>query len=176
MSSQIIDNSKLTGGVLALAGFNATTWYTRNTDGSFTINSSWNGSENIFNWVLTTAVDSKYTKSGVVKIASAKKSITVRFATAFPDTNYFIFFASNDNSTIYYSTKYANRVVLNSSFSLGSEITWFAIHETLLTSTGFNQSGNIFAGTRTILNNAPNMFDSNGNLTKVTLDEKDKKL
>jgi hypothetical protein len=169
MASKIIDNSKIMGGVLTQAGFNANTWYERNVNGTFTVNSAWNGSENIFNWILTTTVDSKYTKSGVLKIASTKKSTTIRFDTSFPDTNYYVFFRSNDNSTLFWSTKYANRVVVNSSYSLGSEITWFAIHKTLLTSTGFNKSGNIFAGTRSITNNASNMYDTNGKLIE-TLD------
>jgi hypothetical protein len=162
MGNKLIDNSKITGGVLTQPGFNVNTWYTRNVDGSFVVNGSWNGTENIFNWILTTTIDSKYTKSGVLKIASEKKSIAVLFNTAFPDTNYYVFFSSNSNSNLFWSTKYTNKVIVNSSQNLGTEITWFAIHKTLLTSSGFNNSGSIFAGTRTILGTAPTMFDGNG--------------
>ena len=148
MANKIIDNRKLTGGILTLPGFNTNSWYQRNVDGSFTVNGAWNGSENIFNWILTKTTNSKYTKSGVVKIASTKKSLTVRFDTGFPDNNYFLFFNSNSNSTIYWSTKYTNRFVMNSSYSLGDEITWFAIHKTIISSSGFNKSRDIYAGTR----------------------------
>lgn len=164
MASKIIDNRKLTGGVLAQSGFNTQLWYERGVDGAFTVNGAWNGSENIFNWVLTKTINSKYSKSGVVKIATEKKSIVVRFDTAFPDTNYYVFFSGNTNSSLFWSTKYANRFVINSSYSLGEEITWFAIHKTLLTSTGFNKSGNIFAGTRTIQTIAPNDINSEGEI------------
>jgi hypothetical protein len=167
MASKIIDNRKLTGGILTLAGLNTHTWYDRNPDGSFTVNGAWNGSENVFNWILTKTSNSKYTKSGVIKIASEKKSIVIRFDTAFPDTDYYIFFTSNANSVLYWSTKYANRFVINGSYSLGEEITWFAIHKTIISSTGFNKSGNIFAGTRTITGIAQNDINSNGEIIET---------
>jgi hypothetical protein len=167
MASKIIDNRKITGGVLTLPGFNTHTWYERNADGSFVVNGAWNGSENTFNWVLTKTSNSKYTKSGVVKISTEKKSIVVRFDTAFPDTNYYIFFTSNANSRLFWSEKFANRVVVYSSYCLGEEITWFAIHKTILTSTGFNSSGNIFAGTRHISSIAPLETDENGELIET---------
>jgi hypothetical protein len=164
MASKIIDNRKLTGGILLQAGFNTRLWYERASDGSFDINGAWNGAENIFNWVLTKTVNSKYSKAGVVKIATEKKSIVVRFDTGFPDTDYYVFFSSNANSNLYWSTKYTNRFVINSSYALGDEITWFAIHKTLLTSSGFNKSGNIFAGTRTITTIAPDEVDDVGEI------------
>lgn len=167
MGSKIIDNRKISGGVLSLAGFNTHSWYDRNADGSFTVNGAWNGAENVFNWVLTKTTNSKYTKSGVIKIASEKKSVVVRFDTAFPDTNYYIFFSSNANSNLFWSTKYTNRVVINSSYSLGEEITWFAIHKTLLTSSGFNKSGNIFAGARNIQFNGEDVINSNGEILQT---------
>jgi hypothetical protein len=167
MASKVIDNRKLTGGIITLAGLNTHTWYNRNQDGSFTINGAWNGSENAFNWILTKTTNSKYSKSGVIKIASQKKSVVIRFDTAFPDTNYYIFFSSNANSILYRSTKYSNKFVINGSYSLGEEITWFAIHKTLLTSTGFNKSGNIFAGTRNIVGISPNDINSNGMIVKT---------
>lgn len=164
MASKIIDNRKLTGGILLQPGFNTHLWYERSADGSFDVSGAWNGAENIFNWVLTKTVNSKYSKAGVVKIATEKKSIVVRFDTGFPDTDYYVFFSSNANSNLYWSTKYANRFVINSSYALGEEITWFAIHKTLLTSTGFNKSGNIFAGSRTITKEAETDINSEGEI------------
>ena len=165
MANKIIDNRKLTGGILTLPGFNTNSWYQRNADASFTVNGAWNGSENIFNWVLTKTINSKYTKSGVVKVASVKKSLTIRFDTGFPDNNYFLFFNTNANSTLYWSTKYTNRFVINSSFSLGDEITWFAIHKTIISSSGFNKSRDIYAGTR-VMNgvNTTDKLDDEGHI------------
>lgn len=168
MASKIIDNKKLVGGILTLSGFNTHSWYERNQDGSFTVNGAWNGSENIFNWILTKTINSKYTKSGVIKVATEKKSIVVRFDTAFPDEHYYVFFSTTSNSKVFWSTKYANRFVINSSYALGEEITWFAIHKTLITSTGFNRAGNIFAGTRTITGVfSPLDINSNGELVQT---------
>jgi len=167
MASKIIDNRKLTGGILTQTGFNAHSWYDRNANGSFTVNGAWNGSESLFNWILTKTTNSKYTKSGVIKMATEKKSIVVRFETSFPDTNYYVFFSSNANSTIFWSSKYTNRFVINSSYALGEEITWFAIHKTLLTSTGFNKSGNIFGGTRIITGIAKTEINSNGEIVET---------
>jgi len=167
MASKIIDNRKISGGILSLAGFNTYSWYDRNQDGSFTVNSAWNGSENVFNWVLTNTINSKYTKSGVIKIASSKKNVVIRFDTAFPNNDYYVFFSSNANCNLYWTTKYPNRVVLNSSYYLGEEVTWFAIHKTLITSSGFNKTGNLFAGTRNITNVAPDVINSNGEILQT---------
>lgn len=170
MANKIIDNRKLTGGILTLPGFNTNSWYQRNNDESFTVNGAWNGAENIFNWVLTKTINSKYTKSGVVKVSSTKKSLTVRFDTGFPDNNYFLFFNSNANSTLYWSTKYTNRFVINSSYSLGDEITWFAIHKNIISSSGFNTSRDIYAGTRVMTGkNTVDKLDVTGHILQ-TLD------
>ena len=167
MASKIIDNRKLTGGLLTQTGFNAHSWYERGSDSSFMVNGAWNGSESLFNWVLTKTINSKYTKSGVIKVSTEKKSVVVRFDTAFPDTNYYVFFSSNANSTLFWSSKYINRFIINSSYALGEEITWFAIHKTILTSTGFNKTGNIFAGTRLITNIAGEEINSNGEIIQT---------
>jgi hypothetical protein len=164
MGSKIVDNRKVVDGILSQAQFNTHTWYERNSDGTFNINGSWYGSENIFNWVLTKSVNTKYIKSGVMKITTAKKSAVIKFETTFPDENYFIFFNSTANSNVYWTNKYINRAVINSSFTLGDEVTWFAIHKTLLISSSFNNSGNIFAGTRAIAGTLPDAYDVNGEL------------
>jgi hypothetical protein len=150
MANQIVDNRKVRDGIIALPGFNTRTWYTRETPTSFSINGSFNGADNIFDWVLIKTMDTRYAKSNVIKVASAKKSLVVRFATAFPSTDYFVFFSSADDVNLYTVEKFNNRFVINSSFEIGNEITWFAIHKTLVTSSGFNTSGSLFAGTRAI--------------------------
>lgn len=164
MSNQIVDNRKVRDGIISTPGFNTKTWYTRETPSTFSINGGFNGSENIFDWVLLKTMDTRYAKSNVIKIASEKSSLVVRFDTAFPSTDYYVFFNSADNTNLYTVEKFNNRFVINSSFAIGNEVTWFAIHKTLLTSSGFNASGNLFAGTRTIGAALPLDVDEDGDL------------
>jgi hypothetical protein len=164
MANYLVDNRKVRDGIISTPGFNCKTWYTRETTTSFSINGSFNGSDNIFDWVLITSIDTRYAKADVVKIASSKVSLVINFATAFPDTNYYIFFNSADNTNLYTVQKYNNRCVIASSGIIGNEITWFAIHKTLLDSSGFNSTGNLFAGTRTIGAALPLNTDSSGNV------------
>ena len=164
MANQIVDNRKVRDGIISTPGFNTKTWYTRETPTTFSINGSFNGSENIFDWVLLKTMDTRYAKSDVVKIASSKNSLVVRFGTAFPSTDYYVFFNSADNTNLYTVEKFNNRFVINSSFTIGNEITWFAIHKTLLISSGFNSSGSVFAGTRVIGAELPLELDSGGNI------------
>ena len=164
MSNYLVDNRKVQDGIIATAGFNSSTWYTRETPTQFSINSAFNGSENIFDWVLVKTMDTRYAKSNVIKIASnTKKSQVVQFTTAFLTNNYYVFFSSAGNTSLFTVEKYNNRFVINSSGPLGNEITWFAIHNTLVTSNGFNSTGNLFAGTRIIGASLPENYDSSGN-------------
>lgn len=150
MANQIVDNRKVRDGIISTPGFNTKTWYIRETPTSFSVNGAFNGTDNVFDWVLLKTMDTRYAKANVVKIPSSKNSLVVRFATAFPSTDYYVFFNSADDTNLYTVEKYNNRFVINSSLEVGNEVSWFAIHKTLLTSSGFNSSGNLFAGTRTI--------------------------
>jgi len=162
MANQIVDNRKVRDGIISTPGFNTKTWYTRESPTSFSINGSFNGSENVFDWVLLKTKDTRYAKSNVIKVASSKSSLVVRFETAFPSTDYYVFFNSADDTNLYTVEKFHNRFVINSSFSIGNEVSWFAIHKTLLTSSGFNSTGNLFAGTRTIGAAMDVVSDGNG--------------
>lgn len=164
MANLIVDNKKVRDGIISTPGFNALTWYTRDTPTTFSINSPFNGSESLFDWVLIKTMDTRYAKSNVLKIASSKKSAVARFDTAFPSTDYFVFFNSASASNLFTVEKFNNRFVINSSFEISDEITWFAIHKTLVTSTGFNSSGNLFAGTRVIGAPVPENLDGDGNI------------
>ena len=165
MANYLVDNKKVQDGIITTPGYNTQSYYTRETPTSFSVNGASNGTENIFDWVLVATLDSRYAKANVIKIASTtKKSQVVQFATAFPSTNYFVFFSSAGNTGLYTVEKYNNRFVINSTGPLDSEITWFAIHQTLIDSTGFNSSGNLFAGTRVIGNPLPDNYDGSGNV------------
>ncbi len=161
MSQQIVDNRKIRDGIISTPGFNTKTWYSRESLSNFNINGAFSGSENLFDWVMVKTIDTRYVKSNVIKIASEKNSVLVRFDTAFPSTDYYVFFNSADNTNLYTVEKFNNRFVVNSSFSIGNEISWFAIHKTILISSGFNTSGSVFAGTRIIGAELPSNLDDN---------------
>jgi len=148
MSSKLIDNQKLTGGVLVNAGNNTNVWYERDSNDEFTVNGSFNPLQGIFDWVLTKSSDSKYAKSNVVKFKADKKTVKVSFKSFFPDDNYFVFFSSNDNVNLYWSDKKRSGFVINSSSPFKSEVTWLAIHKDFARLTGINNPGTIYAGTR----------------------------
>jgi len=150
MSSQLIDNRKIIDGVVATPGTNTNTWYTRELNGSFSVNGSFNGAEAVFDWVLNKTSDSKFIKAGVVKMSSSKKSLQVQFDTSFPDNNYYVFFLQNSNVSSWWLEKKVNRFVIAGSWELGQEVSWLAIHRDFARKTGIQNPGTIFAGSRTM--------------------------
>jgi len=149
MSNLLIDNRKITDGIIATPGTNTNTWYCREPNDSFSINGAFNGAESVFDWVLTKSTNSKYIKSGVLRVSASKKSAVILFDTAFPSTDYFVFFSSTANVNMFFVDKKINRFVINASWNVGSEITWIAFHKEFAKKTGINNPGSIFLGSRT---------------------------
>lgn len=150
MSKLFIDNRKIIDGIISNPGMNTNSWYTREPNNSFSINGAWNGGESVFDWILTKSSNSKYIKSGVIKLAASKKSTVVMFDTAFPTTDYFVFFSTNSNVNTFFVDKKINRFVINASWTLGSEVTWIAFHKEFAKKTGINNPGSIFVGSRSV--------------------------
>jgi hypothetical protein len=171
MSNLLIDNRKIIDGIIATPGSNTNTWYCREPNNSFSINGAFNGAESIFDWVLTKTTNSKYIKSGVMRISAAKKSAVILFDTAFPSTDYFVFFSSNANVKMFYVDKKINRFVINASWNVGSEITWIAFHKEFAKKTGINNPGSIFLGSRTFGAPIPDIILPDGSILE-TLDIK----
>jgi len=157
MSSQLIDNRKIVDGVVATPGTNTNTWYTREVNGSFSINGSFNGAEAVFDWVLNKTSDSKLIKAGVVRLASSKKSLQIEFDTSFPDNNYYLFFLQNTNVSSYWLEKKVSRAVIAGSWELGDEVSWLAIHRDFARKTGIQNPGTIFSGQRRMDNTTPDL-------------------
>ena len=150
MSSKLIDNQKLTEGVIVNSGNNTNVWYERDTNDEFTVNGSFNPLEGIFDWVLTKSSDSKYAKSNVVKFKTERQSIKVQFKSFFPDENYFVFFSCNDNVNLYWSDKKRSGFNINASSPFKSEVTWLAFHKDFARLTGINNPGSIYVGKRAL--------------------------
>lgn len=165
MSSQLIDNRKIVDGVVGSSGLNTNIWYTREPNGSFTINGAFNGAESIFDWVLNKTSDSRLIKAGVIKIASAKKTLQINFDTSFPSTDYFVFFLQSNNVNSYWIDKKVNRFVIAASWELGQEVSWLAIHKNFARTTGTTNPGTIFSGTRNLQGNSPDLEVDSLNIT-----------
>lgn len=155
MTSQLIDNRKITDGVISTPGMNTNTWYCRERNGSFTINGAFNGFENVFDWVATKTTNSRDIKSGVVKLTANKRTLPIKFETAFPSTDYFVFFDSSSNVSLKWCEKKLNSFTIAGSWNLGEEVTWLAIHKNFAKKTGVSNPGSIFAGSRTLFGPTP---------------------
>lgn len=151
MSSILIDNQKLSGGVLANAGNNTNTWYTRVSYDEFQINGSFNPLQGVYDWVLTKTTNTHYVKSDVIRFKSPRQSIPVTFKSIFPDEDYFVFFTCNENVNLYWSDKKKTGFVINASSPFGTEVTWLAIHKSFAKLTGVNNPGTIYAGSRELV-------------------------
>jgi len=151
MSSILIDNQKVSGGIISNAGNNTSTWYTRLSYSDFEVNGAFNPLQGIFDWVLTKTTDSQYIKSDIIRFKAPRQSIRVSFKSVFPDSNYFVFFSSNSNVNLYWSDKKRNGFVINSSSPFQSEVTWLAIHKSFAILTGVNSPGTMYTGTRNLV-------------------------
>jgi hypothetical protein len=149
--SVLINHKKLNGGIVSTAGRNVTVWYSRESSEKFNINGSFNGLEAPYDWVLIKDTDTKWIKSGVVTFNSERKSTVVEFKSPFVNTDYYIFFLSNNNVNMYWDNKKTNQFTINGSFSLGSEVSWLAIHKKIGQQTGIRTPKTIYVGER-ILN------------------------
>ena len=151
MSSYLIDNQKLSGGVLANSGNNTNAWYTRLSYDEFKVNGSFNPLQGIFDWVLTKTTNTHYVKSDIIRFKSPRQSIQVTFKSIFPDENYFVFFTGNANVNLFWSNKKKTGFVINASAPFESEVTWLAIHKNFAKLTGINNPGTIYAGSRSLV-------------------------
>jgi hypothetical protein len=151
MSSVLIDNQKISGGLIVTAGNNTSAWYTRVNSSEFTVNGSFNPLEGIFDWVLTKTTDTHYVKSNVIKFKNKKSTFQVVFKTPFIDDNYYVFFSSNSNVNLFWSSKKKNGFIINASSEFDSEITWIAIHKSFSQLTGVNNPGTIYSGSRNLI-------------------------
>lgn len=150
MASIIVDNKKITGGIISTPGINSVTYYCRLPDEGFVLNNGFNGVDSIFDWIVTKTTDSRYIKSGVVRNAANRKTIVIPFDTSFSDTNYYVFFSPNKNINTYWCEKKVNRFVVSGSSFIGKEISWIAIHKDFAAKTGIANPGTIFTGRRRI--------------------------
>ena len=157
MSSKLIDNRKIVDGVVGSAGMNTNVWYTREPNGSFTINGAFNGAESVFDWVLNKTSDSRLIKAGVVKLASSKKTLQINFDTSFPTDQYFVYFLQTANVNSYFIEKKVNRFVISGSWELGEEVSWLAIHKDFARTTGTNNPGTIYSGQRVLQGRIPEL-------------------
>lgn len=157
MSTRLIDNRKIVDGVVATAGVNTNLWYTREPNGSFTINGALNGAEDVFDWVLNKTSDSRIIKAGVVKIASDKKTLQIKFDTTFPSDRYYVYFLQSNNVNSYVLEKRVDQFVIQGSWELGEEVSWLAIHRDFARTTGPSTPGTIFAGQRRLTGAVPSI-------------------
>jgi hypothetical protein len=153
MASILVDNRRIKGGVVSTPGINTNVYYRRNTDDLFNVVGAYNNQETLYDWALINSKESKYLKSGVIKLRSDKKSITVDFRSPFPSNEYYIFYTPSGNINVYTADKKAARFTINCSYSASEEVSWVAIHKSLAIKTGINNPGTIFSGTRTISEN-----------------------
>lgn len=150
MASIIVDNRKITGGIITMSGVDANTYYCREINDTFVVNNTFNGTESIFDWVVTKSTDSRYIKSGVTRITANKKTLVIPFDTAFPSAEYFLFFSPNKNINTYWCDKRSNRFVISGSSYIGEEVSWLAIHKDFAVKTGIANPGTIYCGQRII--------------------------
>jgi hypothetical protein len=151
MSSVLIDNQKLSGGVIVNSGNNTNSWYTRLSYDEFKVNGSFNPLEGIYDWVLTKTTNTNYVKSDVIRFKNPKQSIQVTFKSIFPDENYYVFFTGNANVNLFWSNKKKTGFVINASSPFETEVTWLAIHKSFAKLTGINNPGTIYSGTRNLV-------------------------
>jgi hypothetical protein len=162
MANQLVDNQKIAGGIVTTPGVNTTAWYQREPDNRFSVNGSFINLQTLFDWVIIKTTDSRFFKSGVVKLCGNKKTLVVDFETPFPSSDYFVFFTSNNNINRYWVNKKPFKFAISASFDIGSEMSWMAIHKELAVMTGINNPGSIFSGRRTIIGDLPLQQDTNG--------------
>ena len=151
MSNTLIDNQKVNGGVVSTAGSNTNVWYERETEDTFSLNGSFANLQTIFDWVMIRSFDESLFKAGIVKFCGNKKSLVVNFDSPFPSTDYLVFFTTNNNVNTFWVEKKSFRFVMNGSYELGSEVSWFAIHKELAILTGVNNPGTMFSGSRILV-------------------------
>jgi hypothetical protein len=156
--SVLINQKKVNGGVVATPGTNVNTWYTRMPSDKFTINGSFNGLETPYDWVLLKTVDSKWIKAGIVTFNSERKSSIVKFTSPFVNDEYYIFFLTNNSTNLFWSEKKTTQFTINGGFSLGSEVSWLAIHKKIGQQTGIRTPSSIYVGSR-VLNIDSLMWD-----------------
>jgi hypothetical protein len=150
--SVLINQKKVNGGVVSSPGRNVTVWYDRQPSDKFIINGSFNGLENPYDWVLVKETDSKWIKSGIVTFNSERKSTVVKFTSPFVNEDYYVFFLTNSNTNLYWNNKKANQFTINGGFSLGSEVSWLAIHKKIGQQTGIRTPKSIYVGERVLIN------------------------
>lgn len=150
--SVLVNNKKVSGGIVASPGRNVTVWYTRQPSDKININGSFNGLETPHDWVLVKDTDSKWIKSGIVSFNSERKSTIVKFSSPFVNEDYYVFFLTNNNTHLYWSNKKNNQFTINGGFSLGSELSWLAIHKKIGQQTGIRTPKSIYVGQRTLIN------------------------
>jgi hypothetical protein len=148
--SVLINFKKVNGGVVSTPGRNVNVWYKREPADQFTINGSFNGLEMPYDWVLLKETDSRWIKAGIVTFNSERKSTVVKFVSPFVDENYYVFFLSNNNTSMYWSNKSKSQFVINGGFSLGSEVSWIAIHKKIGLQTGIRTPGSLYVGQRVL--------------------------
>lgn len=169
MANLIIDNRKIKGGIVSTPGINTNLYYRREND-AFNINGAFNTQETLYDWATINSKESKFLKSGVIKLRADRKSLTIEFNSAFPSNEYYMFFTSSGNINLYTSEKRASRFTILSSFSVSEEISWLAIHRSLASKTGINNPGTLYAGSRIVeVTNGETLFQSPG-VSYETLD------
>lgn len=150
--SVLVNSKKINGGVVSSPGKNVSLWYTRQPNDKLNINGSFNGLETPYDWVLVKSTDSKWIKSGIISFSSEKKSTIIKFTSPFVNDDYYVFFLTNNNTNLFWSDKKNNQFTLNGSFSLGSEISWLAIHKKIGQQTGIRTPNTMYVGQRTLIN------------------------
>ena len=150
MSNQIVDSNKLSGGIIATAGVNTNCWYQRDDYNKFSLNGAFAGLETVLDWVMVDNFNERLFKSGIISFCGSQKSQIVKFKSPFPSNDYFTFFTPNNNVNTYTVDKKNFRFVIGSSYDMGSEISWLAIHKNLAIMTGITNPGSLFVGRRTI--------------------------
>jgi hypothetical protein len=157
MSSLLIDNRKIIDGIVATSGVNTNVWYQREQNDSFTINGAYIGAESVFDWVLTKTTNSRTIKAGVQKLSNSRRMVNISFDTSFPDNNYYLYYLSNNNVNIRTVEKKSSNFTIASSWDIGEEVTWLAIHREFASKTGINNPGTIFAGQRGLTGETPSV-------------------
>ena len=151
----LVDNQKVSEGVLATAGTNTNVWYERGQGKKFTLFGSFSNIDNIFDWIGIKSVDERLYKGGILKFCGNAKTATIEFDSPFPSSDYFVFFSGNNNVNLYTLNKTPLKMVIKGSFTLNSEISWFAFHKRLAILTGENNPNSIFCGKREIVGVSP---------------------
>lgn len=149
--AKIVDNQKVSEGILATAGTNTNVWYERDIGNKFTLNGSFSNIDNIFDWIGIRSIDERLYKCGVLRFCGNSRTAVIEFDSPFPSSDYFLFFSGNNNVNLYTLSKTPLKAVVKGSFNLESEVSWFAFHKKLAIMTGTTKPNSIFCGTREIL-------------------------